>query len=274
MRFCVHESEGVGDGASRAGARAWRRAADLLTLAITDFVESVVADIEETGLGDVVLVGHSMAGLTVPGVVTKLGSSRVREMILATAFVPPEGKAIVDTITGLFARIARRRAAKRVIAVTPAWMVRLGFLNGTPRAQRKFMPGKLYPESPDILAENVSRRGMPDDVPRTWILTRRDRALSVKLQRRGIDAIGGVQTLVELDTCHMLMVSEPERLAEILVDVVGDINERRRLVQALVPLAIGVGIRCDAAADAQHRVSVSVELDCPDRHAQLTPCDR
>ena len=159
-----------------------------------------------------------MAGLTAPGVVTKLGPSRVRELILACAFVPPEGRALADTITGLFARIARRRAEKRVIAVTPAWMVRLGFLNGTSRAQRKFMADKLYPESPHILAENVSRRGMPDDVPRTWILTKRDRALSVKFQRRAIDAIGGVQNLVEMDTCHMLMISEPERLAEILVE--------------------------------------------------------
>jgi len=139
-------------------------------------------------------------------------------MIFATAFVPSEGKALVDTITGLFARIARRRAEKSVIAVTPAWMVRVGFLNGTSPAQRRFMVGKLYPESPHILAENVSRRGMPDDIPRAWILTMRDRALSIKLQRKAIDAIGGVQTLIEMNTCHMLMVSEPKRLAEILVD--------------------------------------------------------
>ena len=59
---------------------------------------------------------------------------------------------------------------------------------------------------------------MPDDVPRTWILTQRDRALSLKSQRRSIDAIGGVQTLIEMDTCHVLMVSEPQRLAEILVE--------------------------------------------------------
>jgi hypothetical protein len=83
-----------------------------------------------------------MAGLTVPGVATKLGSSRVREI------VPPEGKALVDTITGLFARIARRRAKKSVIAVTPAWMAQLGFLNGTSRAQRRYMAGKLLPRVP------------------------------------------------------------------------------------------------------------------------------
>jgi hypothetical protein len=58
---------------------------------------------------------------------------------------------------------------------------------------------------------------MPDDIPRTWILSLRDRALAPKLQRKYIDAIGGVQTLIELDTCHMVMVSELERLAEILI---------------------------------------------------------
>lgn len=46
---------------------------DLREMTIADFVESVVDDIEEAGLADIVLVGHSMAGLTVPGVVTKLG---------------------------------------------------------------------------------------------------------------------------------------------------------------------------------------------------------
>lgn len=191
---------------------------DLLNLTINDFVESVVGDIEDAGLGDIVLVGHSMAGLTVPGVLTKLGSSRVRELILATAFVPPEGKALADTLTGLFRRIARRAATTGRLTPTPAWMVRVGFLNGTSRAQRRFMAGKLYLESPRILAENVSRRGMPDAVPRTWILTKRDRAISVPSQRRCIEAIGGVQTVIEIDTCHDLMISEPRQLAEILVE--------------------------------------------------------
>jgi hypothetical protein len=43
-------------------------------------VRSVVADIEDVGIGNIVIVGHSIAGLTVPGVVAELGSSRVREM--------------------------------------------------------------------------------------------------------------------------------------------------------------------------------------------------
>jgi hypothetical protein len=103
------------------------------------------------------------------------------------------------------------------------------------RAQGEFTMGRFYPESPSIVLENVDRTGMPDSVPRTWILTTRDRTLSVKSQRRSIAAIGGVQTVIPIDTCHDLMISEPNRLAEILVDRVGSIpNARCRLVQTLI----------------------------------------
>ena len=59
---------------------------------------------------------------------------------------------------------------------------------------------------------------MPNDVPITWILTLRDRALSVASQRRSIAALGGVQTMIPMDTCHDLMVSEPELLAGQLLE--------------------------------------------------------
>lgn len=101
--------------------------------------------------------------------------------------------------------------------MSTAWAT-FAFCNGMTRAQREFTMGRFYPESPSIALENVDRTGMPDSVPRTWILTTRDRTLSVKSQRRSIAAIGGVQTVIPIDTCHDLMISEPNRLAEILVD--------------------------------------------------------
>ena len=64
------------------------RPADLTALSITDFVDSAVADIADAGFDDVVVAGHSLAGLAVPGIVAKLGATRVREMILLAAFVP------------------------------------------------------------------------------------------------------------------------------------------------------------------------------------------
>lgn len=55
-------------------------------------------------------------------------------------------------------------------------------------------------------------------MPRTWVLTLRDRALSQQSQHRSIAALGGVQTLLPIDTCHNLMISEPKLLASILLE--------------------------------------------------------
>jgi pimeloyl-ACP methyl ester carboxylesterase len=191
---------------------------DLREMTTADCVESLVGDIESAGVEEIVIAAHSMGGLPLPGVVTKLGAARVREMIFAAAFLPPEGTSIVESSPWVIRTIARRRAKKNVPTPTPKWYARLVFLNGIPSVRRRFMAGKLYAESLRMLVEKVSRRGMPDEIPRTWILTRRDRALTPKLQRKYIGALGGVQTLIEVDTCHMVMVSEPKRLAEILVE--------------------------------------------------------
>jgi pimeloyl-ACP methyl ester carboxylesterase len=191
---------------------------DLATVTIAEWVDSVVADIEEAGLGDIVIVGHSMAGVTVPGVVTKLGASRVREMILATAFVPPQGSAIADTLGGPLAVFARRaaRIGKPMKIPTPA--ARWAFCNGMTPAQRRLTMSKLHAESARIPGEPVDRSRLPADVPRTWILTTRDRALSVASQHASIAALGGVGAVIPVDACHELMFSHPERLAQILLE--------------------------------------------------------
>jgi len=191
---------------------------DLRTLTVGECVDSVVADIEDAGLDDIVIVAHSMAGVTVPGVVAKLGAARVREMVFATAFIPPEGRAIADTLTGPLAGMARRGAKKGMPGEMNRFAARLAFLNGVPRERRRFLLDRLCAETPHLPVENISRRDMPDEIPRTWILTTRDRSLSVKSQRRSMAELGGVQTIIEMHTCHDLMISEPQRLAEILAE--------------------------------------------------------
>jgi pimeloyl-ACP methyl ester carboxylesterase len=195
-----------------------RTPGDLATATIADWVDSVVADIEEAGLGDIVIVGHSMAGVTVPGVVAKLGSARVREMILVTAFVPPQGSAIADTLGGPLAVFARRAARIGRPMKIPALAARWAFCNGMTPAQRRLTMSKLRAESARIPGEPVDRSGFPDDVPRTWILTTRDRALSVASQHASIAALGGVDTVIPVDACHEVMFSHPQRLAQILIE--------------------------------------------------------
>ena len=194
------------------------RPADLSTVTIADWVDSAVADIEEAGFGDVVVVGHSMAGLTVPGVVAKLGQARVREMIFLTAFVPPQGSSVVDTLRGPLAPLARSaRRLPQSFELPPA-AARFAFCNGMTREQRKLVVSRLYRESPNVIFEPADRSDLPDDVPRAWIMTLRDRALSLRQQLTAIRSLGGVETMICLDGCHDAMFSHPERLAAILAD--------------------------------------------------------
>ncbi len=76
----------------------------------------------------------------------------------------------------------------------------------------------MHAEAATLITEPVDRSDLPDAVPRTWILTLRDHALFRRTQLRSIDALGGVQTLIPIDTCHDLMISEPALLAELLLE--------------------------------------------------------
>jgi pimeloyl-ACP methyl ester carboxylesterase len=190
----------------------------LSTACIADWVDSVVSDVDDAGLSEVVVVGHSLAGLTVPGVVAKLGPARVRELVLLAAFVPPQGLSVVDTLRGPLAPLARAAARIGRSFPMPRAAARFAFCNGMTRDQRRMALSRLHLESPRIIVEPVDRCALPANIPRTWVMTLRDRAVSVRQQHDGIRALGGVDSVVFVDTCHDVMYSEPNWLATTLLE--------------------------------------------------------
>ena len=190
---------------------------DLATLTIAQCVDSVADQVERAGLGEVVVVAHSLGGLIAPGVVARLGADRVVRLVLLAAVIPPEGRSDLDLIAPpvrwLIARMLRpgvpRRPPSRLAA-------RSSFCNGMSREQRELVLSQLVPEAPGLFHETVTRVDLPAGVPRGWILTLRDRANPPHKQRACIAHLGGVDEVIELDTCHDAMVSEPAELAGIL----------------------------------------------------------
>lgn len=190
---------------------------NLATLTIADCVASVVAEIEGSSLRDVIVVGHSLAGLIVPGVFAKLGAARVREIILISAFIPPQGATLGHTLGGKLAPVARLCARRGGQFKLPAMVNRFVLCNGMTREQRKFTLSRVCPESMSLIAEPVDRSDLPREVPRTWIMTLRDRALPIRQQHRCIAALGGVDTIIEVNSCHDVMISNPQWLAATLI---------------------------------------------------------
>jgi len=188
---------------------------DLNTLTIGECVAAAVAQIEQAGLADVVLVGHSMAGLTVPGVAARLGADRVRRIICVACSMPPQGKRILDTLLPPI-RLAVSRASGGSNEL-PLWMAKRMFTNGMTAEQRAFSLSVLIPDASGLALETVDRSALPARIPRSWVLTRRDRSLPPRQQRRFIENLGRVEEVIELDTCHNAMISAPDELAAILL---------------------------------------------------------
>src|SRR3954454_21758100 len=80
--------------------------------------DAVVADIDAVGYDEVVLVGHSMAGLTMPGVIGRLGD-RVRHAAFVACTVPPDGGTILDTLDASIRELAAAPAAGETTLPTP-----------------------------------------------------------------------------------------------------------------------------------------------------------
>ena len=191
---------------------------DLATLTIEQCVDSVIAQIDAAGLDQVVVVGHSMAGLTIPGVATALGAERCRRLIFLSCCVPPEGGTVLDTLDGPLKRMAARSVRKGGVSKpVPSFLAARSFCNGMTKQQKRFSLAHLHPESAGIAGQKVSRAKLPAEIPRSWILLLQDRALSPAKQRRFIENLGGVEEVLEIDTCHNAMISEPARLAELLL---------------------------------------------------------
>jgi pimeloyl-ACP methyl ester carboxylesterase len=188
---------------------------DLATLTIERCVESVVEQINRAGFDEVVVVGHSMAGIVVPGVVSRLGAGRVKRLVLLAACVPPDGGTVLDTLNGPLRRLVAR-AARRSGSSPPLRGAVLWFCNGMSRQQKEFVRSRLCADSTRLAVQPVDRSAFPREVPLTWLLTLKDRAQRPAAQRRYIDNLGGVEEVIEVDTCHDAMVSEPRLLATLL----------------------------------------------------------
>ena len=191
-----------------------RHPADLTSLTIGDFVDSAVRDIEEADLDDVVLVGHSLAGLTIPGVAARL-PDRIRRLVFVSCTVPRDGESTYDTLDPEVQALSDGNDPDTVLAPLPPEIAREVFCNDMNDEQIEFTVSLLIPEAPRVVYEPMDLHRMPADIPRTWVRLLQDLIVVPAKQDRFVANLGGAD-VVDLDAGHMAMISRPAELAAIL----------------------------------------------------------
>jgi pimeloyl-ACP methyl ester carboxylesterase len=195
---------------------------DLATLGVGDFVDSVVEAIVRRDLTEVTLVGHSLAGVTLPGVAEKV-PDRLRRLVFISCAVPPQGTSVGEVL-GTFspnAALVAERLGEKIVdsrgALHPDLATAM-FCSDMDDAQTSSTLARMVPESANVIAEPADLTGLRHPVPRTYVRLTLDAVLSLETQDRMIANLGEAE-VVDLRAAHMAMISAPADLARILNDL-------------------------------------------------------
>jgi pimeloyl-ACP methyl ester carboxylesterase len=206
----------------RGDARRHDHPAELDTLSVGDFAASLLADIDTAGHDRVVLVGHSMGGLSIAEV-ARLAPGRVAHLVFVSCIVPPEGGSAMDALPAdITTRTGNEleRSADDPDRGLGDDAARFMFCNDMSDEQARFVLDRIGNEAIGPLMEKVTRVGIPAALPKTFVRLARDQSLppdNQDLQIRHLEeSPGGTVDVIDIDTGHNVMVSRPDLLAPVL----------------------------------------------------------
>lgn len=209
-RVCAPSLTGYGDRAHLLGPE----------VGLDTHVADVVTLIREQDLTDVVLVGHSYAGLVISSVANQV-PDRIAELVYLDAMVPRDGETAVDVqpVTQQLIDLAARSGSGWRIPPLPEQPAPLGLFGVTDPADVAWLRSMLSDQPVRCLQQPV-RLDNPaaNAVPRTHIHC-------VGLQpegitRRPVPAVqpnGEPAQVWELPTGHDCMITMPAELSDLLL---------------------------------------------------------
>jgi len=174
-------------------------------ICLDDYADDVVREIEGRDLTEVVLVGHSLAGITLPPAAHRL-AGRLRRVVYLSTTNPQVGQSVEDRMRDPLSPISREVDFETM------------FCNDLDEKTSTWLLSRLGPEPAGPMAEKVAVATGPPGVPSTYILLEKDEALPPAYQREQARA-AQVDEIVTLDAGHSAFASRPQELAELLLRV-------------------------------------------------------
>jgi pimeloyl-ACP methyl ester carboxylesterase len=188
--------------------------APLDAVTIAGAAASVADDVDAAGFDDVVLVGHSLAGCSMPATMGLLGT-RVRHAVFVACTVPEDGCSAFDTLEPEIQAYARAAAENAAPERLSADMARVMFGNDLDEAQFAWCVERMVAEAPMLTLEPVDLSPLKSAGPRTWVRPLLDAIVDPAKQARFAENVKPC-TMVDLDAAHMCMISKPRELAGII----------------------------------------------------------
>ena len=181
----------------------WLDARPLEEIGLDDYVSAVIEDIEAADLHDIVLVGHSLAGITIPRVAARL-PDRVRRLVFLASAHPAPGESVSDVMQHPLSPVSRGVGLETM------------FCNDLDEATSAWLLDNLGSEPPGPMTEAIHPVQVELAKPSVYVLCEHDEALPPGLQREQARNAGALE-VVCFDSGHSAFASRPRELAELLI---------------------------------------------------------
>lgn len=199
------------------GERSHLLSADVdLEMHITDVVQ--LLDFED--LSDVVLVGHSYGGMVITGIADRV-PERIANLVYLDAAFPQNGQSLVD-VAGDFILAARESAqvVDGIELVLFPGTDPMNYFGVTDSAQLAWMKPKLTPHPWRCFEQKLvlNNEELMRQIPFSFVLTNvQIETLDDEMREMAKQVTEG--RFYEVATGHDLMISEPEKTAEVLLSI-------------------------------------------------------
>lgn len=188
------------------------------SVTVDDFADAVATAIVERDWTEVTLVGHSLAGITLPRV-AGLIPGRLRQLVFVSACVPADGSSVIDvlgtlspTVSAVAEQIGDAVVDDRGI-LHPDFAAAM-FCNDMHDSQRSYTLGLMTNEVLGVISTPMTLAGL-GSIPRTYVRLLQDESVSLDAQNQMIANLQPC-AVIDLDAGHMAMISAPTHLAALL----------------------------------------------------------
>jgi pimeloyl-ACP methyl ester carboxylesterase len=180
-----------------------------LPVTIDQCVDAVIEDADQAGLDRVVLVGHSMGGITITEVANR-HPDRVAHLLYLAALALPVGSTVFDLYSlGDAGALADPAGAMPLLDEATAHQMFAGDLSPEVFARAH---AQCVPEPVGLFAATVS--GYDSGVPATYVRCNRDGAVTAEATEAMVATLRP-GTVLELDADHDVMLSQPDVVADL-----------------------------------------------------------
>lgn len=179
---------------------------------LDDCATAVLEEAEAAGLERVVLVGHSLGGLTLTTVANR-APERLARLVYVAALAPPPGRTVFD----LLAPDQADADPAGTQQVLPGELARAMFAGDLDDETWAAAEARLVPEPTGLFVEPV--HGYDHGVPASYVRCTRDAVVTDTLVGSFLPHLHP-EELLELDSDHDAMLSHPRELARLLDEIV------------------------------------------------------